>query len=220
MRRTASEVLRSLEMRVARLEREATYVEYNGKLIDSRAVSRMDNDTWEDFLDQYGREKAKNDFGSWGIDSGSKDQLQVILDHMEKGDRESAEFISKTKPVTESWAKGLEREVKAAGGIVRKITGTREYAIRMIGDDMFGFGRLEKPFIKSRLTLGNQIIRKTMKKLGLVEDEDYGISTMSAIKGVSGMYDMREYRGATHIIMLYPTGAAKLGDSTTPDYQY
>ena len=179
----------------------------------------MDNDTWEDFLDQYGREKAKSDFGSWGIDSGSKQQLEMILDHMEKGDRESREFLSSTKPVTESWAKVLEREVKAEGGIVRKITGTPEYAIRMIGDDMFGFGQLEKPFIKSRLTLGNQIIRKTMKKLGLVEDEDYGISTMSAMRGVSGKYDMKQYRGATHIIMMYSSGAAKLGDRTTPDYQ-
>jgi hypothetical protein len=199
--KTAGEIIRDLETRIARLEREATYVEFDGKLYNEQDIARMDPFTREKFIKKYPNPERV------------MDQLRAA----ELADQLSQTFYNMTEPVSSVVGKMLQAEFKKLGGVVRYDRRTGDIVINVIGnksmDIMDEAGFLQKMDIKKYLSVGNQIIRRVLSRKGrgkgfdqaMVEGEHYELTTLRAGRGgEAGLYDLNKNKGVTHRITFYP----------------
>jgi len=188
-------IIANLMGRIARLERQAKYVEFDGRLISKDDLIRLSSDEMSRLMGWVGRD--------------NKSDLYEYFDLLEKSDELSQRFYSGTEPVHLPWEKDLELLIKSQGGVIRKILSGRKdmWYVNMMGDESFNVkGSIEEiRGVKSFVTLGNRIIRVYMEKLGLMEGVDYILE--SVMTDQYGEYDLNQFLGGTHRFFLTASGA-------------
>ena len=221
MRRTASEVLRSLEIRVARLERQAKYIEWDGQLYDYDALNELspeDVERFESEVDGLGRVKYN-------------------LRQKEKSDKAYNEFRRLYKKPYTKLGKILERELSKIGAEVRidpqssrENIGSEDFGIEASGYHIFKISILGAEIydrmdyghgsalsggtmykeLKEHLTKGNKAIRTVLRKLGLNDKRgEFELDTVKARRGEYGGEYNPNY-GVTHTIYVETNAMRRL----------
>lgn len=222
MRRTASEVLRNLEMRVAQLEKQAKYIEWEGQLYDYDALNELspeDVERFESEVDGLGRVKYN-------------------LRQKEKSDKAYNEFRRLYKKPYTKLGKILERELSKIGAEVRidpqssrenigysedfgiEASGHHIFKISILGAEIYdrmdyghgsalSGGTMYKE-LKEHLTKGNNAIRKILRKLGFNDKRDeFELVTVKAKRGEYGGEYNPNY-GVTHTIYVKTNAMRRL----------
>jgi hypothetical protein len=190
--KTAAEKVKDLHNRIARLEKLATFLEFEGKLYDRQTIREIERDPslHEKWLNQ---------------ENQTIDEARERLIEEENFD-ETAKRIHRDTRLPEALVgKQLQKELKSLGASIRVSKEVsledepQEYKIILSDDGRRKIRRdgwVNKGAIKDHIHAVNRRVKSVLKQMGVT---DYDLIPVKAYKG---MYDVGRV-GFTHHLVIY-----------------